>query len=128
MEDSWVRVFEKTAIFSKLAGGWDETMPIESPMVSKIFENAQKSIEGHAFTSRKSTFQYDTIADEGRNQFLQIRNHFLDSDFYIKNLSKDLLLKEFNILAHSDFIEFMENVLKLKIEDEKSINDYCFKI
>ena len=127
MEDSWVRVFGKTAIFSKLAGGWDETMPIESPMVSKIFENAQKSIEGHAFTSRKSTFQYDTIADEGRNQFLQIRNNFLDSDFYIKNLSKDLLLKEFHILAHSDFIEFMENILKLKIEDESQLMTIILK-
>ena len=66
----------------------DENLPLESGMLSKTIENAQKRKEGINFASRKSVLEYDDVMNKQRELIYNQRNHVLDGE----NL-KDTILK-----------------------------------
>jgi preprotein translocase subunit SecA len=117
LEDPWVNIFGKNPIFNHLAKSLPENEAISSPMVSKAFAKAQSSIESHHFNSRKDTFQYDSIADEGRRQFLNFRNSLLLDSSITTNVLKSSLLEMMKPLAHSEFLDFMDEKLKLNLDN-----------
>ncbi len=67
LEDTLMRIFGGEKI-SKLMDfiKADEEMPIESGMVSKSIENAQKKVEAHHFDMRKHVLQYDDVLNTQR--------------------------------------------------------------
>lgn len=78
-EDDLMRLFggERMQIMmSKLAE--DETMPIESKMISKTVESSQKKVEGRNFGIRKNTLQYDDVMNKQRELIYSQRNQVLD--------------------------------------------------
>ncbi|NCQ51782.1 hypothetical protein GW796_07805 [archaeon] len=121
IEDPWVNIFGKNPIFNHLAKTLPPNEAISSPMVTKAFAKAQRSIESHHFNSRKDTFQYDSIADEGRRQFLKLRNALLEDSNTIKGILQSALFDMMLPLAHDDFIDFMDEKLKLGIDDSKTL-------
>ena len=48
-----------TKVYNTL--GADENMPIESRIISKAVENAQKKVEGRNFAIRKNVLKYDDV-------------------------------------------------------------------
>lgn len=56
----------------------DETMPIESKMISKTVESSQKKVEGRNFGIRKNTLQYDDVMNRQRQLIYQQRDQVLD--------------------------------------------------
>ncbi len=62
----------------------DENMPLESSMLSKTIEGAQKRKEGINFASRKSVLEYDDVMNKQRELIYQQRNRVLDGE-NIKN-------------------------------------------
>lgn len=56
----------------------DEDIPIESKILSKTVENAQKNIEGKNFGARKNVIQYDDVINEQRKIIYEQRNQVLD--------------------------------------------------
>lgn len=78
LEDNLMRIFASdrvTRIMQSL--GMDEESPIESKMVTRAIENAQRKVEGHNFDIRKQLLQYDDVANDQRQVVYQQRAELL---------------------------------------------------
>ena len=81
LEDNLMRIFasEKvSAIMQRL--GMQEGEAIESNMVSKVIENAQRKVEAHNFDIRKHLLEYDDVANDQRKVIYEWRNELLEID------------------------------------------------
>ena len=58
----------------------DENLPLESGMLSKTIEGAQKRKEGINFASRKSVLEYDDVMNKQRELIYEQRNRVLDGE------------------------------------------------
>ena len=78
-EDDVMRLFGGERIQRILSQINDnEDIPIESKILSKTVENAQKNIEGKNFGARKNVIQYDDVINEQRKIIYEQRNQVLD--------------------------------------------------
>lgn len=81
LEDELMRRFgseQMKGMMTKL--GMDDTTPIQSKMVSRSVESAQKRVEGNNFDSRKRLLQYDDVLRQQREIIYKERNEVLASD------------------------------------------------
>ena len=81
MEDELMRRFgsdNMKAMMTKL--GMDDTQPIQSKMVSKAVESAQKRVEGNNFDARKQLLQYDDVLRQQREIIYKQRFDVLESE------------------------------------------------
>ena len=87
LEDDLMRIFgsEKIqGIIDKL--GLEETEAIESKMVTKAIENAQKKVEGNNFDIRKNLLGYDDVMNLQREVIYRQRTEVLEG----KNLKEQI--------------------------------------
>ncbi|KYG33726.1 preprotein translocase subunit SecA [Alkalihalobacillus trypoxylicola] len=81
MEDELMRRFGSDNMRSMMERlGMDEDQPIESKMVSKAVETAQKRVEGNNFDARKQILQYDDVMREQREIIYKQRDEVLESE------------------------------------------------
>ncbi len=81
MEDELMRRFgsdNMKAMMTKL--GMDDTQPIQSKMVSRAVESAQKRVEGNNFDARKQLLQYDDVLRQQREIIYKQRFDVLESE------------------------------------------------
>jgi preprotein translocase subunit SecA len=81
LEDELMRRFgsdQMKSMMTKL--GMDDTTPIQSKMVSRSVESAQKRVEGNNFDARKRLLQYDDVLRQQREIIYKERNEVLESD------------------------------------------------
>ncbi|BAQ10215.1 preprotein translocase subunit SecA [Bacillus sp. OxB-1] len=81
LEDELMRRFgsdQMKNMMTKL--GMDDTTPIQSRMVSRSVESAQKRVEGNNFDARKRLLQYDDVLRQQREIIYKERNEILESD------------------------------------------------
>lgn len=86
LEDNLLRIFggdRIKAIMERL--GIQEGEHIESGIVTRAVENAQKKVESMHFESRKHLLEYDDVANEQRKTIYKYRNELLDEHFNISN-------------------------------------------
>ncbi|AQW88274.1 preprotein translocase, SecA subunit [Campylobacter pinnipediorum subsp. caledonicus] len=82
LEDNLLRIFGSDrikAIMDRL--GIEEGESIESKMVTRAVENAQKKVESLHFESRKHLLEYDDVANEQRKTIYKYRDELLDKEF-----------------------------------------------
>ena len=60
----------------------DKDVPLESDLLTKSLENAQKKVEMYNYDLRKNVFQYDDILNTQRKQLFQARNEMLSKNIY----------------------------------------------
>ena len=71
LEDDLMKIFGGdtiTKVYNTL--GADENMPIESRIISKAVENAQKKVEGRNFAIRKNVLKYDDVNECSKRNYL----------------------------------------------------------
>jgi len=81
LEDNLMRIFAServSAIMQKL--GMEEGEAIESKLVSKAIENAQRKVEAHNFDIRKNLLDFDDVANDQRKVIYQQRNDLLEGE------------------------------------------------
>src|SRR5690625_4086664 len=81
MEDELMRRFgsdNMKAMMERL--GMDDTQPIESKMVSRAVESAQKRVEGNNFDARKQILSYDDVLRQQREVIYKQRFEVIDSE------------------------------------------------
>ena len=89
LEDDIMRIFAGPWVKKFLEGvGWQEGEAIQSPMVSRRIESAQKKIEERNFEIRKNLLEYDEINDVQRKRIYDYRQAILDG-----TNCRDLLLE-----------------------------------
>jgi len=79
-EDELMRRFgsERMAALSEM--GMDENSPIESKMLSRGVESAQKRVEGNNYDTRKSLLEYDDVIRKQREEIYSQRENILTKD------------------------------------------------
>jgi preprotein translocase subunit SecA len=95
LEDDLLRLFggdrvKKMMEFLKIPEG----EPIESRMVTKAIQNAQKRIEAQNFQIRKRLLEYDNVANIQRQAIYSMRRDLLegkDLEEYLKEWTEDIL-------------------------------------
>jgi preprotein translocase subunit SecA len=107
LEDNLLRIFGSDkikAIMERL--GIEEGESIESRLVTRAVENAQKKVESLHFESRKHVLEYDDVANEQRKTIYKYRDELLDPNSDLKEKiilnREDLVLM---ILNEADIIE-----------------------
>lgn len=81
LEDELMRRFGSDNMKSMMTRlGLDDTQPIQSKMVSRAVESAQKRVEGNNFDSRKRLLQYDDVLRQQREIIYKERNEVLETD------------------------------------------------
>ena len=81
LDDNLVRIFAGERMASMMARlGMGENEAIESRMVSKQIEGAQRKVEAHNFDSRKNLLEYDNVANEQRKVIYTQRAAIMDTD------------------------------------------------
>ncbi|MBF0738187.1 preprotein translocase subunit SecA [Staphylococcus arlettae] len=60
--------------------GMDDSTPIESKMVSRAVESAQKRVEGNNFDTRKRILEYDDVLRKQREIIYGERNNIIDNE------------------------------------------------
>ncbi|MEK5382054.1 preprotein translocase subunit SecA [Niallia sp. FSL W8-0635] len=81
MEDELMRRFGSDNMKNMMSRlGMDDSQPIQSKMVSRAVESAQKRVEGNNFDSRKQLLQYDDVLRQQREIIYSQRNEVLTSE------------------------------------------------
>jgi preprotein translocase subunit SecA len=94
LEDDLMRIFASeriSAVMQRL--GMTEGQEIESKMVSKAIENAQKRVEGRNFEIRKHLLEYDDVMNSQREYIYSERNEILEGEdisYKIDNYIKEI--------------------------------------
>ncbi|MCQ5364511.1 preprotein translocase subunit SecA [Anoxybacillus salavatliensis] len=135
LEDELMRRFgseNMMAMMDRL--GMDDSQPIQSKIVSKAVESAQKRVEGNNFDARKQLLQYDDVLREQREIIYRQRFQVLDSENLRDIVEKmiqsviervvrthtpeDEMPEEWNVQAIVDYVQ--ANLLS---EGDVTIND-----
>ncbi|MBR1754262.1 preprotein translocase subunit SecA [bacterium] len=87
LEDDLMRIFGGDKIIGLMNMlNVDETMAIESPLVSKQIQSAQKKVETYHFDIRKSVLEYDDVMNIQREKFYHQRKQVIKGDKIYENI------------------------------------------
>ena len=115
LEDNLMRIFGGDKIFSLMNMlNVEETMAIESPLISRQIQSAQKKVETYHFDIRKSVLEYDDVMNIQREKFYAQRRRVLAG----KNLSEDI---RFMIEREVD------RILRSYIAPDMHVEDYVYE-
>lgn len=89
MDDSLMRIFGSERISNMMQKvGMEEGEAIESRLVSRVIENAQRKVEGHNFDIRKQLLEYDDVANEQRKLVYSERNELMSAEDVSDNIAE----------------------------------------
>src|SRR5688572_7015201 len=81
LEDNLMRIFAADWVQTAMRRmGMKDNEVIESAMVSKQIQNAQRKVEAHNFDIRKNLLDYDDVANDQRKVIYQQRDELLESE------------------------------------------------
>ena len=79
LEDDLMRIFAREWVSGLLQRlGMEEGVPIESGMISKRIESAQKAVETQNFESRKHVLEYDDVMNKQREAVYGLRKQLME--------------------------------------------------
>ena len=111
LEDDLMRIFAKEWVSSLLQRlGMEEGVPIESRMISRRIEAAQKTVEGQNFEARKHLLEYDDVMNKQREAVYGLRRRLLEGldqkdliiEDYMSGILGDILAQFCPEKAHVD--------------------------
>ncbi len=101
LEDDLMRIFAREWVSKLLERlGMEEGVPIESKMISRRIENAQKTVEAQHFESRKHLLEYDDVMNKQREAVYGLRRRLLEGMD-----QKDLILEDYVSAILGDLME-----------------------
>jgi len=107
LDDNLLRIFggdKIRNIMNKL--GVEDGEYIDSKIVTRSVEKAQKKVESMHYESRKNVLEYDDVANYQRKAIYRFRNQLLDADFDISNkISENRVEYIEHLLGESDIID-----------------------
>ena len=87
LQDDLMRLFSSDRVMSMMDSlGLDEDTPIDAKILSNAVENAQKSVEGRNFQSRKRVLEYDDVMNTQREVIYAQRQKVLDGEDLRENM------------------------------------------
>ena len=77
----------------------DEGEAIESKLVTRAIENAQRKVEAHNFDIRKHLLEFDDVANDQRKVIYEKRNDLLDGESVLEEIND--MLKALGFVSSS---------------------------
>ena len=102
-QDDLMRIYggeRIAAIMDKLKV--DEDTPIESRMISKSLESAQKKVEGFNFDIRKNVLQYDDVMNRHRKAVYSLRSEVLQAEDISPRVKKFISEEASALVSHPE--------------------------
>ncbi len=130
LEDNLLRIFGSDKIKSIMERlGVEDGEYIESKMVTRAVEKAQKKVENLHFEGRKNIVEYDDVANEQRKIVYKFRNELLDPNFDIGNKINEIreeylfkTLTECDIYEGASHEDFNLEKLALVLKEEMNFD------
>jgi preprotein translocase subunit SecA len=100
LEDDLMRIFAKEWVSTLLQRlGMEEGIPIESRLISRRIEAAQKAVEAQNFEARKHLLEYDDVMNKQREAVYSLRRQLLEGldqkelilEDYVAGILSDLM-------------------------------------
>ncbi|MBO5104866.1 MAG: preprotein translocase subunit SecA [Ruminococcus sp.] len=118
VEDDLMRIFAGDRLENMMKTlNVEETMPIESKMLTKIIESSQKKVEGHNFSIRKNVLNYDDVMNTQREIIYKQRSQVLDGEDLHESILKmmeELIASTVNSYLADDDVKDDWNIVGLK--------------
>ncbi|SDQ25375.1 preprotein translocase subunit SecA [Virgibacillus salinus] len=93
MEDELMRRFGSDNLRSMMERlGMDDDQPIESKMVSRAVESAQKRVEGNNFDARKTVLSYDDVLRQQREIIYKQRFDVIDANENLRDIIEAMII------------------------------------
>jgi len=111
LEDDLMRIFAKEWVSKLLERlGMEEGIPIESKLITRRIETAQKAVEAQHFESRKHLLEYDDVMNKQREAVYGLRRRLLEGmdqrelilEDYVSAILGDLINEYCPPKAHAD--------------------------
>ena len=111
LEDDLMRIFAKEWVSNLLQRlGMEEGVPIESKLITRRIEAAQKAVEGQNFESRKHVLEYDDVMNKQREAVYGTRRQLLEgtdqkeliTEDYVSNILSTILDQHAPEKVHPD--------------------------
>jgi len=111
LEDDLMRIFAKEWVSNLLQRlGMEEGVPIESKMITRRIEAAQKAVEAQNFEARKHLLEYDDVMNKQREAVYGLRRSLLEGvdqkelilEDYVSGILGDLIDQFCPVKAHVD--------------------------
>jgi preprotein translocase subunit SecA len=80
LEDDLMRLFATGLMSRVMDGAFPDDQPLESKMVTKSIERAQRTVEDRNFEIRKDVLKYDEVMNEQRKIIYRRRQQILDGE------------------------------------------------
>jgi preprotein translocase subunit SecA len=109
LEDDLMRIFAREWVSNLLQRlGMEEGVPIESRMITRQIEGAQKAVEGQNFEARKHLLEYDDVMNKQREAVYGLRRRLLEGldqkdlivEDYVSGILADILERHCPPKAH----------------------------
>ncbi len=129
LEDKLMRLFGSERIANVMDRlGFKEGEMIESPMISKQIERAQKKVEENNFGIRKRLLEYDDVMNKQRTVIYEKRRHALMGERIGMDISNMMWDRVVNIIENNDFEGCKEEFLhifamEVPFTNEQFLND-----
>jgi len=111
LEDDLMRIFAKEWVSNLLQRlGMEEGVPIESRMITRRIEAAQKAVEAQNFEARKHLLEYDDVMNKQREAVYGLRRRLLEGldqkdliiEDYVSGILGDMLEQFCPAKGHAD--------------------------
>ena len=106
LEDDLMRIFGSENISGLMQRlGMEEGVPIESKLITKQIERAQKQVEARNFEIRKHLLEYDDVMNKQRTEIYRFRRELLegqDEKEYVLRLSEDIAVEFLDAYASQE--------------------------
>jgi preprotein translocase subunit SecA len=111
LEDDLMRIFAREWVSTLLQRlGMEEGVPIESGMISRRIEAAQKAVETQNFESRKHVLEYDDVMNKQREAVYGLRRQLMEgvdqklliTDDYLSTILSNVLDENAPEKVHAD--------------------------
>ena len=114
LEDKLMRLFASARIASVMDRlGFKEGEMIESPMISKSIERAQKKVEENNFGIRKRLIEYDDVMNKQRTVIYEKRRHALMGERIGMDIANIIWDRVVNIIENNDYQGCKEEFLHI---------------
>ena len=114
LEDKLMRLFASERIASVMDRlGFKDGEMIESPMISKSIERAQKKVEENNFGIRKRLIEYDDVMNKQRTVIYEKRRHALMGERIGMDIANIIWDRVVNIIENNDFQGCKEEFLHI---------------
>src|SRR5699024_11675260 len=81
--------------------GMDDSQPINSKMVSRTVESAQKRVEGNDFDTRKTILSFDDVLREQREIIYKQRFEVIDDEENVRDITEQLIKNTENMVVET---------------------------